>query len=70
FIDEFIGEGAPFTVMTDQRMWTDRLTQYVRTIEALDEGKDIDGLQARRLSDMLQDSAFGTNEREELRDLA
>ncbi|MFB6136682.1 MAG: UvrD-helicase domain-containing protein, partial [Halobacteriaceae archaeon] len=30
FIDEFIDEGVPFSVLTDQRMWTDRLTQYVR----------------------------------------
>ncbi|GAB7019623.1 UvrD-helicase domain-containing protein [Halostagnicola bangensis] len=68
FIDEFITEGVPFTSLTDQRMWTDRLTQYVRAVEAIDKGDDVTGLQARRLADMLQDSAFGTNERDELFD--
>ncbi|MFB6104072.1 MAG: UvrD-helicase domain-containing protein [Halobacteriaceae archaeon] len=69
FIDEFIEEGIPFRVMTDQRMWTDRLTQYVRAVEALEAGDPVDGLQARRLADMLQASAFGTNDRSQLRDL-
>ncbi|AGB14919.1 DNA/RNA helicase, superfamily I [Halovivax ruber XH-70] len=68
FIDEFITEGVPFTALTDQRMWTDRLTQYVRAVEAISEDEDIDGLEARRLADMLQDSAFGTNERDALFD--
>ncbi|PSQ04957.1 ATP-dependent DNA helicase Rep [Halobacteriales archaeon QS_4_69_31] len=68
FIDEFIDEGIPFTALTDQRMWTDRLTQYVRAIEALDEDEPVGGLQARRLADMLADSAFGTGERDELFD--
>ncbi|WP_049927940.1 UvrD-helicase domain-containing protein [Halopiger goleimassiliensis] len=68
FIDEFITEGVPFTSLTDQRMWTDRLTDYVRAVEAIDEGEDVTGLQARRLADMLQDSAFGTNERDDLFD--
>ncbi|WP_247730249.1 UvrD-helicase domain-containing protein [Halovivax limisalsi] len=68
FVDEFITEGVPFTALTDQRMWTDRLTQYVRAVEAIDAGEDVDGLQARRLADMLQDSAFGTNERDALFD--
>ncbi|WP_440763582.1 UvrD-helicase domain-containing protein [Natronorubrum sp. DTA7] len=68
FIDEFITEGMPFTSLTDQRMWTDRLTQYVRAIEAIDAGEDVTGLQARRLADMLQDSAFGTNDRDALFD--
>ncbi|WP_290812290.1 UvrD-helicase domain-containing protein [Halovivax sp.] len=68
FIDEFITEGVPFTALTDQRMWTDRLTQYVRAVEAIEAGEDVDGLQARRLADMLQDSAFGTNERDALFD--
>ncbi|NGM68183.1 ATP-dependent helicase [Natronolimnobius sp. AArcel1] len=68
FIDEFITEGVPFSSLTDQRMWTDRLTQYVRAVEAIDNGDDVTGLQARRLADMLQDSAFGTNERDELFD--
>ena len=68
FIDEFIDEGIPFTCLTDQRMWTDRLTQYVRAIEKLDEEEDVTGLEARRLADMLADSAFGTSERDELFD--
>jgi len=64
FIDDFLPKGIPFSVMTDQRMWTDRLTQYVRAVEKLDAGDPITGLEARRLADMLQDSAFGTNERD------
>ncbi|WP_129114469.1 UvrD-helicase domain-containing protein [Halegenticoccus tardaugens] len=66
FIDEFIGEGVPFKVLTDQRMWTDRLVQYVRAVEALAEDDPITALQARRLADMLQESAFGTNDRDDL----
>jgi DNA helicase-2/ATP-dependent DNA helicase PcrA len=68
FMDEFIDEGIPFSTMTDQRMWTDRLTQYVRAVEALDADDPIDGLQARRVADMLQDSAFGTSDRSDLQD--
>jgi DNA helicase II / ATP-dependent DNA helicase PcrA len=68
FIDEFITEGMPFKVLTDQRMWTDRLQQFVSAVEKLDEGEDITGLEARRLADMLADSAFGSNERDELFD--
>jgi DNA helicase-2/ATP-dependent DNA helicase PcrA len=68
FIDEFLPLGMPFSALTDQRMWTDRLTQYVRAVEALDEETELDGLEARRLADMLQDSAFGTNDRDELFD--
>ncbi|WP_302082402.1 UvrD-helicase domain-containing protein [Salinibaculum rarum] len=68
FIDEFIGEGIPFQCLTDQRMWTDRLQQYVEAIEALDADEPVDGLQARRLADMLADSAFGTGERDDLFD--
>ncbi|MFT4921579.1 MAG: DNA helicase-2/ATP-dependent DNA helicase PcrA [Haloarculaceae archaeon] len=68
FIDEFIGEGIPFQCLTDQRMWTDRLTQYVEAIETLDEDEPITGLQARRLADMLADSAFGTGERDDFFD--
>ncbi|AGB37870.1 UvrD-helicase domain-containing protein [Natronococcus occultus] len=68
FIDEFITEGVPFRSLTDQRMWTDRLTQYVRAVEAIDDGEDVTGLQARRLADMLQESAFGTNDRDDLFD--
>ncbi|WP_251327978.1 UvrD-helicase domain-containing protein [Haloplanus pelagicus] len=64
FIDDFLPKGIPFSVMTDQRMWTDRLTQYVRAVEKLDADEPITGLEARRLADMLQDSAFGTNERD------
>jgi DNA helicase-2/ATP-dependent DNA helicase PcrA len=68
FIDEFIGEGIPFQCLTDQRMWTDRLQQYVDAIEALDNDEPINGLQARRLADMLADSAFGTGERDDFFD--
>ena len=69
FIDEFIDEGIPFSCLTDQRMWTDRLTQYVDGIEALAEDEPLTGLQARRLADMLADSAFGTGERDDLFDV-
>ncbi|AGN02118.1 UvrD/REP helicase [Salinarchaeum sp. Harcht-Bsk1] len=68
FIDEFIGEGIPFGVMTDQRMWTDRLNQFVDGIEAIDAGEPLSALEARRLADMLADSAFGSNERDDLFD--
>ncbi|WP_267641967.1 UvrD-helicase domain-containing protein [Haloarchaeobius amylolyticus] len=68
FIDEFITEGIPFKSLTDQRMWTDRLDDYVTAVEAIEADEDINGLQARRLADMLQDSAFGTNERDEFFD--
>jgi DNA helicase-2/ATP-dependent DNA helicase PcrA len=68
FIDEFIDEGIPFSCLTDQRMWTDRLTQYVRGIEAMDAEEQLTALQARRLADMLADSAFGTGERDDLFD--
>ncbi len=68
FIDEFIDEGVPFKCLTDQRMWTDRLQQYVDAVEKMDAEEPISGLQARRLADMLQDSAFGTNERDDLFD--
>jgi DNA helicase-2/ATP-dependent DNA helicase PcrA len=65
FMDEFIDEGIPFTSLTDQRMWTDRLRGYVDAIEAVDGGDPIDGLQAQRLGEMLADSAFGTGERDD-----
>ncbi|PSQ18312.1 ATP-dependent DNA helicase Rep [Halobacteriales archaeon QS_8_69_26] len=68
FIDEFLTEGMPFTVMTDQRMWTDRLDDYVRAIESVHADDPVTGLQARRLADMLDDTAFGTNERDDLFD--
>ncbi|AKH96888.1 UvrD-helicase domain-containing protein [Halanaeroarchaeum sulfurireducens] len=68
FVDEFIGEGIPFKALTDQRLWTDRLQQYIAAVEALDRDEPIDGLQTRRLVDMLQASAFGTNDRADLRD--
>jgi len=68
FVDEFIDEGIPFTCLTDQRMWTDRLSQYVSAIESLDEDEPVTGLEARRLADMLADSAFGTSERDDLFD--
>jgi len=69
FIDEFIGNGIPFKALTDQRLWTDRLSDYVNAVEALESGDDITALEARRLADMLQESAFGTNERSEFRDI-
>ncbi|MFB6171699.1 MAG: UvrD-helicase domain-containing protein [Haloarculaceae archaeon] len=68
FIDEFIGEGIPFSCLTDQRMWTDRLRGYVRAVEKLDADEPIDGLEARRLAEMLADSAFGTGERDDMFD--
>jgi len=68
FVDEFIGDGIPFKALTDQRLWTDRLQQYVGAVEAIESDDPIDGLQARRLMDMLQDSAFGTNDRSDFRD--
>ncbi|MFB6080310.1 MAG: UvrD-helicase domain-containing protein [Haloferacaceae archaeon] len=68
FIDEFLPKGIPFSVMTDQRMWTDRLTDYVRAIEKLDAEEPITGLEARRLADMLKASAFGTDDRDDLYD--
>jgi DNA helicase-2/ATP-dependent DNA helicase PcrA len=68
FIDEFITEGMPFTVMTDQRMWTDRLADYVRAVERIHEDEPVTGLQARRLADMLDGTAFGTNDRDDLFD--
>ncbi|QLG63773.1 UvrD-helicase domain-containing protein [Halorarum salinum] len=68
FIDEFITEGIPFSCLTDQRMWTDRLTDYVRAIEAIEADEPLSVLEARRLADILQDSAFGSNERDDLYD--
>ncbi|WP_253739180.1 UvrD-helicase domain-containing protein [Halohasta salina] len=68
FIEEFIDEGIPFKALTDQRLWTDRLVDYVRAIEAYDAGEELTLLQGRRLADMLQTSAFGSNDREEFYD--
>ncbi|MFC6975218.1 UvrD-helicase domain-containing protein [Halomicroarcula sp. GCM10025709] len=68
FIDEFIDEGIPFSCLTDQRMWTDRLTQYVRGVEAVENDEHLSVLEARRLADMLADSAFGTGERDDFFD--
>jgi len=68
FIDEFIDEGIPFSCLTDQRMWTDRLKQYVSAVEAVENEERLSVLEARRLADMLADSAFGTGERDELFD--
>jgi Superfamily I DNA and RNA helicases len=69
FIDEFLPNGIPFSVLTDQRMWTDRLTDYVQGIEKLDDGEPLTGLEARRLADMFKASAFGSNDRDELYDV-
>ncbi|MCL7416613.1 MAG: ATP-dependent helicase [Halalkalicoccus sp.] len=66
FLDEFISEGMPFRVLTDQRMWTDRLQQFISAVEKVDAGEEITGLEARRLADMLADSAFSTNDRDDL----
>lgn len=66
FMDEFIDQGIPFRTMTDQRMWTDRLTDYVQAVEAIDDEKPLTGLQARRLAEMLDSAAFGTESRDEL----
>jgi len=68
FIEEFVDQGIPFKSLTDQRLWTDRLTDYVRAVEAYSEDEELTLLQGRRLADMLQSSAFGTNEREEFYD--
>lgn len=68
FLDEFISEGMPFRVLTDQRMWTDRLQQFISAVEKVEDGEKIDGLEARRLADMLADSAFSTNDRDDLFD--
>ena len=65
FMDEFIGEGIPFTSLTDQRMWTDRLRDYIAAVERLDDDRSINGLQARRLGEMLVESAFGTGDRDD-----
>jgi len=68
FIDEFIDEGIPFSCLTDQRMWTDRLSQYVAGVEAVENDDSLSVLEARRLADMLADSAFGTGERDDFFD--
>ncbi len=68
FMDEFVTSGIPFSVMTDGRMWTDRLGDYADGIANFQDGEPVTGLQARRLADMLVDSAFGSNERDELFD--
>jgi DNA helicase-2/ATP-dependent DNA helicase PcrA len=68
FMDEFIDQGIPFSCLTDQRMWTDRLRDYVHAVEKLDEDDPVTGLEARRLAEMLADSAFGTGERDDLFD--
>jgi DNA helicase-2/ATP-dependent DNA helicase PcrA len=49
-------------------MWTDRLTDYVHAIEKVDRDEALTALEARRLADILQESAFGTADREELYD--
>jgi DNA helicase-2/ATP-dependent DNA helicase PcrA len=68
FMDEFIDYGIPFQALTDQRMWTDRLADYIEAVEALHGGERINGLQARRLAEMLDSAAFGTGKRDELFD--
>lgn len=66
FMDEFIDEGIPFRALTDQRMWTDRLADYISAVEKIAADDSITGLEARRLADMLADTAFGTNSRDGL----
>ncbi|MFC6904858.1 ATP-dependent helicase [Halalkalicoccus tibetensis] len=68
FIDEYISEGMPFRVLTDQRMWTDRLQQFISAVEKIEDEEAISGLEARRLADMLADSAFSSNDRDDLFD--
>ncbi|MFC6836619.1 UvrD-helicase domain-containing protein [Halomarina ordinaria] len=68
FVDEFIDEGIPFQALTDQRMWTDRLTDYIEAVEAIEDGEPITGMQVRRLAEMLDSAAFGTGERDDLYD--
>jgi len=68
FIDEFVSSGIPFQVMTEGRMWTDRLADYVEAVERYNADEPLNGLQVRRLADMLVDSTFGTNERDDLFD--
>jgi DNA helicase-2/ATP-dependent DNA helicase PcrA len=68
FVDEFVSQGIPFVSLTDTRLWTDRLQGYVNAIEKLDEERPVTGLEARRLAEMLAESAFGTNERDNLFD--
>ena len=69
FIDEFIDHGIPFTMLTDGRMWTDRVRDYVSAVEKIESGDPVTGLEARRLADMLQESAFGTRDRDTLYDV-
>ena len=68
FIDEFIDHGIPFTMLTDGRMWTDRIQDYVAAIEHVADEEPVTLLEARRLADMLQESAFGTHDRDEFYD--
>ena len=68
FMDEFVTSGIPFAVMTDGRMWTDRLGDYADAVVNFQAGDPLSGLQVRRLADMLVDSAFAQNERDDLFD--
>jgi Superfamily I DNA and RNA helicases len=68
FIEEFIDQGIPFKCLTDQRMWTDRLTDYVSAVTALDDDDPLTGLEVHRLAKMLDEWAFGTSDRDELFD--
>jgi DNA helicase-2/ATP-dependent DNA helicase PcrA len=67
-MDGLVTSGIPFRVRTDGRMWTDRLGDYADAVANFQDGEPLTGLQARRLADMLVDSAFGSNERDELFD--
>jgi DNA helicase-2/ATP-dependent DNA helicase PcrA len=68
FVDEFVSLGIPFASMTDTRLWTDRLQGYVQAIERLEADEPVDGLDTRRLAEMLASSGFGTGERSDLFD--
>jgi len=68
FMDEFVTSGIPFAVMTDGRMWTDRLGNYADAVVNFQDGEPLTGLQVRRLADMLVDTAFGSKDRDVLFD--
>ncbi|WP_435196714.1 UvrD-helicase domain-containing protein [Natronomonas sp. EA1] len=68
FMDEFIPTGIPFTALTDMRLWDERLRGYVSAIEKYDADEPMTALEARRLAEMLADSAFGTGERDDMFD--
>jgi DNA helicase-2/ATP-dependent DNA helicase PcrA len=68
FMDEFVSTGIPFGSLTDMSMWDERLQGYVSAVEKHENEEPLTGLEARRLAEMLADSAFGTGERDDLFD--